>query len=593
MRFKFNLCWLAAPAALLLTGCIDDNYDLSNIDTTSQFKINDLVLPLNLDPVVLDDIIEVKEGDKLNKVNINGKVFYAVEQTGDFNSDGVEVDGFTAEPDPLYDKVAVFKPQRTTDDLTRAGEVSDIYLLVDPVTEDVEYEAADIDGSIRTLRDIYFNDNLLKIEISTTELGDGIESALENVELEIFKGLEIKSITAGGISYEPSLYNKEFGTLPLENVPFTDNKTAIEIVATAINLDGFELSPFAYDPTTDSGKFDLTSQLNINNSQLKLTATPDELASLETVSYAVHYYVDPLVATSIKGKIAYNLEGTGLNIEPINLEDLPSFLSDPQTNLILSNPQVYLQLQNPVGAYGLGYQSSLLIQAIRDHSIDAQFPSTLIEVPGHTGTFNYLLAPYEKDVKDIPSDFAEDIVKLQYKDLGYLLSGNGLPSALDVKIVDPIIPEKEVTSPFLLNTDIEGMEGKYMFLAPLSLKEGSQIVKSIDGWWSENLEDLTIDVLKVSADASSTIPMDVIITGYAIDKDGNKIETASDFSVELPAGASAEPIVFLIEGTITDLDGIKLTVLAGSDDDTPLAPDQVITLNNLKAQVSGTYTRKL
>ncbi len=49
-HFNFNLSlFCAAVAAMPLVGCIDDNYDLSDIDTTVRVQVNDLEVPVNLD----------------------------------------------------------------------------------------------------------------------------------------------------------------------------------------------------------------------------------------------------------------------------------------------------------------------------------------------------------------------------------------------------------------------------------------------------------------------------------------------------------------------------------------------------------------
>ena len=49
MKINYFLTGMASASALLmLPGCIDDNYDLSDIDTTTELKVNDLVVPLNL-----------------------------------------------------------------------------------------------------------------------------------------------------------------------------------------------------------------------------------------------------------------------------------------------------------------------------------------------------------------------------------------------------------------------------------------------------------------------------------------------------------------------------------------------------------------
>ena len=82
---------LGGSLALVLSGCIDKDYDLANIDTTSEFQVNDLVLPIQIDPVKLGDIITVKPGDKIKEVTLNGKTFYALEASGEFESDSIRI----------------------------------------------------------------------------------------------------------------------------------------------------------------------------------------------------------------------------------------------------------------------------------------------------------------------------------------------------------------------------------------------------------------------------------------------------------------------------------------------------------------------
>lgn len=53
---------LASALSVLITGagivgCTDSDYDLSDIDTTAQFNVNNLVIPVNLSDIVLSDII--------------------------------------------------------------------------------------------------------------------------------------------------------------------------------------------------------------------------------------------------------------------------------------------------------------------------------------------------------------------------------------------------------------------------------------------------------------------------------------------------------------------------------------------------------
>ena len=309
----------------------------------------------------------------------------------------------------------------------------------------------------------------------------------------------------------------------------------------------------------------------------------------------MQYTLGSLKVNAILGSLEYDLSGTGLNIDPINLSNMPTFLEDPETDLRLSNPQVYLQLKNPIGQYGLKYQSSLNILVQRDGQPDKSFPGPLVQVPATTGMYNFVLAPYPEKISSIPAEFASGLDNLTYNDLGNILSGNGLPNSLDIQLVNPMIPEQHLMSPFRLGTSIEGMEGSYMFLAPLSLAEGSKIVKVVDGWWSEDLSDLNIDLLSISTNVTNEVSTSVILHVYAIDRDGNQISTEG--SLVLPENAVNEPIEIKLTGLdgkpFNNLDGVKIYVMAGENEGQPLAPSQSITLDNIKARVTGNYIRKL
>lgn len=58
-------------AGMGLYGCVDSDYDLSDIDTTAQFKVNDLVIPVNLNDILLSDIIKINNnpGDIIREID--------------------------------------------------------------------------------------------------------------------------------------------------------------------------------------------------------------------------------------------------------------------------------------------------------------------------------------------------------------------------------------------------------------------------------------------------------------------------------------------------------------------------------------------
>lgn len=56
-------CMAGASMLLALTACVDDKYDLSNVDTTVKIPVNDLALPVNLEPVLLENLFNIDPDD--------------------------------------------------------------------------------------------------------------------------------------------------------------------------------------------------------------------------------------------------------------------------------------------------------------------------------------------------------------------------------------------------------------------------------------------------------------------------------------------------------------------------------------------------
>lgn len=80
---------------VLFSSCIDDGYDLANIDDSVQVKVNELVVPLNLDALKLDKLIDPEEGDQIIKTvdPATGKTIYALVGDGEFNvSSDISID---------------------------------------------------------------------------------------------------------------------------------------------------------------------------------------------------------------------------------------------------------------------------------------------------------------------------------------------------------------------------------------------------------------------------------------------------------------------------------------------------------------------
>ena len=88
------LAMTGALASAVLTGCVDDNYSLEDIDTTMKFQVNNLTLPLNLAPVKLADLVDLTSEECID--TINGE--YVLIKEGEFTSDKMEIASIVAQP---------------------------------------------------------------------------------------------------------------------------------------------------------------------------------------------------------------------------------------------------------------------------------------------------------------------------------------------------------------------------------------------------------------------------------------------------------------------------------------------------------------
>ncbi|MDE6793360.1 MAG: hypothetical protein K2J48_09800, partial [Muribaculaceae bacterium] len=116
------------------------------------------------------------------------------------------------------------------------------------------------------------------------------------------------------------------------------------------------------------------------------------------------------------------------------------------------------------------------------------------------------------------------------------------------------------------------------------------------GWSDDEVDAIEIEALQLSATVDSDLPVDAILSGYPIDKNGNKINGAEFEPLTIPGGAKNQSIVLKLNVTpgkpVKGLDGItyKAELVASSSD--ALSPDQSFTLKNIQIKVSGNYTKE-
>lgn len=555
-----------------MSSCIDNDYDLSDIDSTVRVDVNDLVLPVNLDDITLKSIFNIKEGDRVQIVD--GQ--YAFIEDGSFTSDEIKINevkiaspyiapvvqtistgvapGMGAIPGA---KVELDIPQSKSDFSTSSNLVSEFIVSIDDVKVDCD----------------------VTISLAIKELAGRVKSFdVASICLQLPIGIDAVP--------ETGTFDKKTGILTATNFKSVGNTASIKLKVTDID---FNKADVHFDAAKRLVTF--TSSYAVKSGRFVIS-TDDVTGSLPTsLTLETRYTMSDIDVRAFTGEVRYDVEGT--DISDVSLTDLPDILSQEGTDISIVNPQIYLDVTNPLSTYGVKARTGLAITAYAKDNTSKKYSlnDPYFVIPGAASS-QFYLSP--ETVGSFYPGYSNP-VHVPFTSLSDVLSGNGLPERLGIDLVDPCMPTQPVTD-FRLGVNLGKVEGKYTFYAPLALGSGSQIIytETEDGWSSEDLDHVTIETLVVTAAASSDLPLGVDVSAYPIDVNGNRIGNVTVEGASVAAMADGQPIEIRITGEIKMLDGIcyTATVRAGDSEQT-LKPDMNIKFSNIRAKAKGYYQKEL
>lgn len=585
---------LLCAALLPLSACIDNDIEITDVDTTTQIKVDNLTLPVNLDVVKLNDIFDIDNSGRITTVNIDGKEFWAVTEHGEINSDNIDIPKFEASAptiNPSQAKFFLVNLPSAGKTRAEAAVIESDYTFREFDKQYINFSTS-VDEAIVGLDEIFMSEMNFAIDFTATGVPSNLDLEFTTLKIYILKGLDLTSLSQA-YTYT---YDSTSGLLTVSNLKCDASHQAhMAFKATKISN--------VTDPATgkksidiNNGNLAFNTEISLEDAQIHtvLHLDPTQTQPTENVLiFNVKTSVGNIKADYISGTVDYTLKGNKLNIDPVDLSDLPNFLDDNRTDLRLANPQIYLNLNNPVAAYNLYYQTGLQFVSLRGNN-RTLFPAsgqgvTVATRADFAGPYNFVLSPSDQDL-NTPDFYKNGLQHIAFTDLGDLLSGQGMPDKIEINLVNPGLPRQKVTH-FQLDNSISGIHGYYDFVAPLGLKTGSTIVYSDSkkDWDSEELRKITVTKLVIDADAYSEIPLEAEITAYPLDPQGNKIES---FPVrgKLAGTPGKQHITLESSGTFKNLDGVTFEAVVHPSASTPLTPNLTIRLENVKATVSGYYT---
>lgn len=539
MKFKlFPVAVLMMGSLLSLSSCVDNKYDLDDIDTTTAIKLDGLVVPVRLNTITLDEVLDIDENDPDNDIKVGyddmGNKFYYIEKSGDFSADPVFINDLK-----LISYVSV-------PSISLPASVTEIT----DETRTFSYTINNVDPALISLT--YFR---LK----------------EGEQMEVSLDINPSSVTMSDVVLQiPSSYIADYngqvitgGEIPVNVV---NGQLEYPLYITEMNFVP-ELKPNREDDSLQ-----IYGEIGFKSAKI----------SNNTSETTIIIKMSPFTANVVSGEISKMVDDPQIN--NVNLNDMPDYLRGDGTNVILENPQLYLDFSYIYGAY---YNADMVITPMGNGGAEVNIPMNKFQE-------SLLIAP---DPDKTGIDIALNTVKQPNTGLQRILSGDGLPTQIAFKLMNTgLSGEAEKVQ---LGQDIQ-ISGSYTFYTPFALAEGSTIIysKKEQNFFGDNddFQYVEMSEFHITADVTSNLPFATKLTIYPLDKNGNRIygEKGNEISASSSVSAYAQndKLDLAIMETFYGLDGVEYIVTASDTDGREITPDEYVELNNIRGKITGQYVTK-
>ena len=338
MRKKHYLLAGLSAISLCLASCIDNDYDLSNIDTTSRLQVKDLIVPINIDDITLSQVLDLDDDSEIEEVvQPDGSVIYAVRKEGDFKSDPVNIASFTSSKPTINPIVSTLDLQDLRNAAAVTGGLTAYYdISCDPTP--FKSEARNVDKSIVAIKELGVKTVFTnKITISGLDASTLEHTLVEGLVIQCPKGL--KGTPSAG------KYDSTTGLLTFSNGETLKPNTKGEMSVT-LNVTGI-------DATQKNIMFNRNTHQFVYEDEIRVLEGRVNIYADRTLPAHIKFHlapsIDAIKVEQFSRKIEHEVDN--VNINPIEIKSLPDLLSQEGTSITIANPQLFLSLNNPLRNY--------------------------------------------------------------------------------------------------------------------------------------------------------------------------------------------------------------------------------------------------
>lgn len=573
MKRQTLVCGLLSLTVVsVMTGCVDDKYDLTDIDTTSRFTVNNLTVPVNLSEIRLKNVLDISDDDEtIKKVQIDGKECYAIKKNGQIETSEFSLNSVHVPSIPI-------NPINFSIQLPPLGNLGDQTINLDfdlPEQPLQEYHLnlSNIDPSLKKLDRIRTNGKIT-IDI-TLSVPESLITASGTIS---FKNLKVK--LPWGLLTDAEGYVPSNGQMTISEVKVeADGKAHFSIEADGLDFDGKGLID------DENHTLNISDKVGIEGGQIHVEVKASSLPN--PMNIRADFSISPFDISSFSGLVEYKMND--VEIAPVSLNGLPDFLNSPQTEIRIADPVILVDIiNNPVGEYGLEGSGKMTLTSHFSNNNTTEAFSDAFTITREGAKISF----------GMPSDGYEHVAM---NNLGNILTNSqvgGLPESISVNIGDLVFYGQAVDFPV---GSFGSAKGSYDLIAPLGFDSPSKIVYETTekDWSSDDLENLYVTTLNLKASCTTDLPVSVQLSVVPVDKAGNEIGVTEDSSkFEVPAMGHNQPVSMSIKGIngpIHGIDGVKFRAVITQDSDNtlPIGPDQYINLSDLRVTVDGYFEKEL
>lgn len=548
----------------LFASCMDDKYDLDNVDMTIGTS-GDLTLPTcGTDSIVLENVMDLKDDGVVQIDPITGE--FVITEEGSANIDPINIDPVNIVNVVLSDMNAVvglYEILPVSEAMTRSV-VGDLPSIDDIPHNTLKYTIEDNDGAVYDFKD-GVSTSLPKeiISLDSVELADNttLDASVSvgfGNGFSFINKVHLDSLCLSipcGLGVSRAVYSRHTSEGRMEDMVAHRIDTVngkiyfgVDEAGTMIGADSEIHILLTFDKAIvgqgalhfENGKISLGGECRVSGtfrvetSEFNKSAfTIDQIKSI--IASGTYNEVLPKNLT-FNGSASFANNTIGIsrfsggvrvsigNINSIMLNDLPDFLNEPGVVLDLANPVVFVEVDNPMPAEattaitltGVYYDDPAKVEVVKTGEIKVQ---------GGNGPCVYYLSENKEGVR-IPERYnGKEVKHVATPGLKNLLKD--LPSEIKVDVADITMYTEGIDIPKSYDLKVD-----YNIFTPLEFGEEFKLIyKGLEEGIGEDLNDVDkadTKGVRLEAVVETNLPLNLDLILNPLDKNNNNLKSDAD-----------------------------------------------------------------